>query len=422
MASGEENIELDAQSLKGIVAQGVQQHENDKVAMEAATMKIKRDAVEGLGVGLTIDENGKAIFQEGHQSTEEDGGLKIGPLGKNVNHNRTTDLGSGGRDYDKAAYVHYLRTADAVPAHKAAMRASDEFGDGKAAAKFLNQHDDAVLVPAKELEKIESVRAEKSYLRDMGVEVVPTGGSDVVNVTKETTEQSLYEINMPADDTNADEDESIFGVVQVKVYDFDKVVNVHQNMLSAPGQKLIDFINRRYAEKQAATENFYAAVGTGLHQPVGFMTNGQTGKTTASATAVVPGEITDLYYSLAAEYRADACFAMHDDIESAIRKLELANGPFAFQPGLDVSGSVDWDTLLRKPVITSKHTENTITDGEKIVAFFSGSAMKIAEDGQLAIVRLPMDKKRQIPILSYYRQGIGVIIPEAIQILVVKAA
>lgn len=103
-------------------------------------------------------------------------------------------------------------------------------------------------------------------------------------------------------------------------------------------------------ERLGRTGNKWLTVGTGVEQPLGFVTGAPVGHTAAAALALTFDEIMDLEHSVDPAYRGGpkVRFQMHDQTVKALRKLKDTNGRYIWSDG-DVTKGVP-ATLNNKPV------------------------------------------------------------------------
>ncbi|MBC7337776.1 MAG: phage major capsid protein, partial [Clostridia bacterium] len=171
-----------------------------------------------------------------------------------------------------------------------------------------------------------------------------------------------------------------------------KMVKISNELLedeaAQPG--LPDLLASMFARAMAETENYYFLVGTGSSQPQGAVTASGLGVRAASTSAITAGEIMDLYFSLANQYRTrpNVCWVMDDATEKVIRKIQATSsaGEFLFQvtPG----GALEPDTLLGKRVWNASAMPD-IAASAKVILFGDWEYYYIAERSGLVIDRNP---------------------------------
>lgn len=92
------------------------------------------------------------------------------------------------------------------------------------------------------------------------------------------------------------------------------------------------------------------AVGTGTNQTAGLVTSATVGVTTATGTggAITFDNVIDLFYSVAAPYRATSSWIIADLALSQIRKLKDTTGQYLWQPSVQIGQP---DIILGKAVL-----------------------------------------------------------------------
>lgn len=167
----------------------------------------------------------------------------------------------------------------------------------------------------------------------------------------------------------------------------------------------------------AAAEEEAFITGDGTGKPTGLLTSGETGVTTASASAITADEIIDLYHSLRTPYRKKAVFLANDSTVKAIRKLKDGNGQYLWQPGLQAGQP---DTILNRPIHTSIYAPE-IESGNSIMLFGDLSYYWIADRQGRSFQRLNelYAKNGQVGFRIFQRVDGKLILPEAVKIMTV---
>lgn len=162
------------------------------------------------------------------------------------------------------------------------------------------------------------------------------------------------------------------------------------------------------------------ATADAAKKPVGVLTDAQTGITTASSTAIVSDELLDLFFALKAAYRNTSTFLMGINTEKALRKLKNdTTGDYMWQPGLTAGQP---NTLLGRPVEISDYMPD-FTAGNKIIAFgdFKQYTIKDTVGMRMQVLDQPYADKGLVGFKGYERTDGKLIVPEAIQVMVLKA-
>ena len=139
---------------------------------------------------------------------------------------------------------------------------------------------------------------------------------------------------------------------------------------------LAKLIGERFGRKG----NKWLTVGSGVDEPLGFVTAAPVGKAAAAAGFLTFEEIMDLEHSIDPAYRGGpkVRFQMHDQTVKALRKLKNANDEFIWSDG-DVTKGVP-ATLLNKPV-SFNQAMAPIAAGAKPISFGDFSEYYVRQSG-----------------------------------------
>lgn len=109
-------------------------------------------------------------------------------------------------------------------------------------------------------------------------------------------------------------------------------------------------LGKLIGERLGRKGNAWLTVGTGVNEPLGFVTGAQVGHTTASAAALTFDDIMELEHSVDPAYRSGpkVRFQMHDQTVKTLRKIKDSNGRYIWSDG-DVTKGVP-ATLNNRPV------------------------------------------------------------------------
>ncbi|MCI5095773.1 MAG: phage major capsid protein [Rhodobacteraceae bacterium] len=111
-----------------------------------------------------------------------------------------------------------------------------------------------------------------------------------------------------------------------------------------------DLLAKLVGERMGRTGNRWLTVGTGVNEPLGFVTGAQLGHTAASASVLTFDDIIDLEHSVDPAYRGGpkVRYQMHDQSVKALRKIKDTTGRYIWSDG-DVTKGVP-ASLNNKPV------------------------------------------------------------------------
>lgn len=189
------------------------------------------------------------------------------------------------------------------------------------------------------------------------------------------------------------------------------LVRLKNSFVSDNAFDLENYLLTAFARRFGRAEEAAFLNGTGTEQPTGLLSDSgaEVGATAASATAVTYDELVKLYFSLKAEYRANAVFLMHDDTAMALRTLKDSVG--------NPLWNAEHDTIFGKPVVTSSAMP-TQAAGKKVIVFGDLSYYWVIERQPLAIKRLSelYSMQEQIGFSAFERLDGKLILPEAVKV------
>lgn len=165
-------------------------------------------------------------------------------------------------------------------------------------------------------------------------------------------------------------------------------------------------LGRRIAQTQEAA--FMS--GSGTNQPEGLFT-----LATATTTAMSSDALITFFFTLAAQYRANATWVMNDFSLAVIRKLKDDDGRYLWLPAetnADLRAGIT-GTLMGKPVVVNNHGANN----EYVLADLD-LAYRIYERGPTTMLMDPYSKalSGQIDLIATRRvDGLGIIADAIVQ-------
>lgn len=164
-----------------------------------------------------------------------------------------------------------------------------------------------------------------------------------------------------------------FGKRELKPHPLAKREKVSNKLLSSAFLPVEEIVMKRLGYKQGVTLEKGMMIGTGVQQPLGMFTLGNStiggidssrdvvGENTTSA--IVADTLFDTKYSLKPQYQAQAKWLYHRDAIKQIAKLKDGYGQYLWQPGLSMEVP---DRLLGLPVLQSEYVPNTFTTGQYV--------------------------------------------------------
>ena len=206
---------------------------------------------------------------------------------------------------------------------------------------------------------------------------------------------------------------------------------VSQQMLDDAMFDVEAFLAQEIATEFARAEGMAFVKGTGVTQPLGFLSSPNAitldgvrpiGTLQTIGTGVAGGfpaanpqdKLMDLVASLRQPYRQGACFVMNSTTAMAIRKFKTTDGAYIWQPGL-ISGSPA--TLLGYPVVEAEDMPDVAASSLSLAFGNFKAGYTIAERNATTILRDPYTKKPYVLFYATKRVGGQVTNSESIKLL-----
>ena len=158
-----------------------------------------------------------------------------------------------------------------------------------------------------------------------------------------------------------------------------------------------DFIVNYMAEEIAAFLEGELLNGTTSKMEGALSTTNE--KTAAAAAAITADELIDLQAKVKQAFQSDACWIMHPETFTAVKKLKDGQGRYLLQD--DFSGEFPY-RLLGKPVFVSDNMPKIAT-GAKTVLYgdMSGLSVKIAEQLEIEVLREKYATQHAIGVVAW---------------------
>ncbi len=154
---------------------------------------------------------------------------------------------------------------------------------------------------------------------------------------------------MIAEATTMTVSDPAFDQVNLSAYKYYVLNAISRELLEDSAFDIAGFVARQAGQRLGLKIGSELVSANGTGKPFGVLQGITAGKTGSTGVGGTPNgdDLIDLYYSVAAPYRANASWVMADGSMAAIRKLKDTTGQYLFQPSL-VAGTPD--TILGKPV------------------------------------------------------------------------
>jgi HK97 family phage major capsid protein len=222
------------------------------------------------------------------------------------------------------------------------------------------------LVPAEWRDEIVKPLTDMSFIRSAGARVisVPAGSGDTFYIPTLTNMSAA--VLTDEEDAYDDADPTI-GQVAFTPYKYTRTVKASEELVGRANFDIWgSILSGDFLQAFAAAENAAFTTGTGSNQPQGVVTGAGTGKTAASATAIIADEVIETFHSLDYKYRTNAVWMMNDAIALVVRKLTDGAGQYLWQPALAAGQP---STLLGRPVINNSSMASSVTASAKTILF-----------------------------------------------------
>lgn len=206
-----------------------------------------------------------------------------------------------------------------------------------------------------------------------------------------------------------------YGQVRLPVVEASCYVDVSNSLLEDAGIDLASELAFDFAEEFGRLEGAGMVVGDGVDKPSGFMLDAGVGETISGSAAEITGDgMIDLFYAVAAPYRARGTWMMNATSLAAVRKIKTTDGDYIWQRALAVGQP---ETILGRPVVEAPDMPSAGA-GLYPVAFGDfQSAYRVYDRVQLSILRDPysIQTEGQVRFHARRRLAAGVVRAEAIR-------
>lgn len=162
---------------------------------------------------------------------------------------------------------------------------------------------------------------------------------------------------------------------------------------------VVDFIVNQMADEIATWIEGQLLAGTGTNAAQGAL-NTTNEKTAASATEIKPDDLIELQAAVKQAYQKNACWTMHPDTFTAVKKLKDGNNRYLLQD--DISGEFPY-RLLGKPVFLSDNMPK-MAAGNKAVLYgdYAGLSVNFRENISIEILREKYATQHAIGVIAWF--------------------
>ena len=182
---------------------------------------------------------------------------------------------------------------------------------------------------------------------------------------------------------------------------------------------VLNFIVTQMAEEIATWIEGQLLNGTGTNAATGALTCAN-GMTAAAAAAVTADELIELQAKVKQAYQANACWTMHPDTFTAIKKLKGQDLHYLLQD--DFSQDFPY-RLLGKPVYLSDNMP-TMAAGKKAILYgdYSGLSVNFRENVSVEVLRELYATKHVLGVVSWFEFDSKITEPQKLAVLTMKAS
>ena len=180
-----------------------------------------------------------------------------------------------------------------------------------------------------------------------------------------------------------------------------------------------NFIINQMAEEIAGWIEGQLLTGTGSSAAQGAL-NTTTTMEAAATTAVTADELISLQAMVKQAYQRNACWTMHPDTFTALRKLKDGNNRYLLQD--DITGEFPY-RLLGKPVYVSDNMP-TMAAGSKAILYgdYSGLSVNFRENISVEVLREAYATQHAVGVVSWFEFDAKVTDNQKLAVLTMKAS
>lgn len=290
---------------------------------------------------------------------------------------------------------------------KATGENSIYFSGTKAALQEGTASEGGDIVPNDFYPQIVAKRDQLSIARQAGARVIQTS-RDIVDIPYE--DSSMSNFTVVAEEGAVSEAEPTFGVVQVQVYNFRRLIKISEELLEDEEANLDAFLVDSIGRAQALAENNYTLAGTGSSQPSGVFTGGSVGYTFADTNSITVAEIPALYFTLGSGYMDGAVWVTAPATLGFLQGLTGSDFQLVNTPVSDLTQMSLWN----RPVFMSDSAP-AMTTGLKSIIVGNWNYYGLVERKGMTISRNPYlyQANGQVGLFASYRMGGAVLQSEA---------
>ncbi len=178
-------------------------------------------------------------------------------------------------------------------------------------------------------------------------------------------------------------DAGAFSTVDLSGYLVGALALIGKSVANNSDIALVDFVVSQMAEEIAVFLEKELLTGTGVKSATGAL-NTETTTVAAASDKVTADELIDLQAKIKQVFQGNACWIMHSDTFTSVKKLKDANGRYLLQD--DITGDFPY-RMLGKPVFLSDNMPK-MEAGQKAFLYgdLTGLSVNMREDIQIQIL------------------------------------
>lgn len=211
-----------------------------------------------------------------------------------------------------------------------------------------------------------------------------------------------------------------FTSVELKGNLIGSLVLIGKSVINNSQIDITSFIVSEIAKKIAQFNDGELLTGT---EKIQGALNTNTVFTTTSATAVTSDDLIDLQSMIPSAYQSNACWTMHPDTFTRIRKLKDANGQYLMMSNTSNITNAFPYILLGKPVYLSDNMPK-VEAGAKSILYgdYSGLSTNLREQVEIQVLMEKYATQHAIGIVAWYELDAKVTDHQKLAVLKQKAA
>lgn len=316
-----------------------------------------------------------------------------------------------GKPFDKRQVAQaldlYLRGTDMAEMEVETRQSLSNIQDSDGGFLLTETLESEVLMNAFNPGEIESV-----------VPVLPTGGNRAVIPSMGRPKVQWGPKNMTLTDQ-----ELAAGNVGIDIHNLRALVVIPRDTLDDSAADIVGELNAAFGRALEEARDDAYAVGTGVNQPQGFMTNSQVlanKVTTETAGTLDLDSLITALYNLKKVYRNNAYIACNSKTEGIMARFKDSTGQPLWRQNA-VQGAPN--TFMGRPIINPEAMDDVGAGNFPIAIGDFAAAYRIRQRGSITITRLDeaFATSDQVAFIVKQRIGGQTALPEALQVIEIRS-